>query len=110
MGIGSHASEHHNEYYIRINDGANENDKYLVSQEDRTQTYEIKYDGNVYKGKLSEGTDMRFIKGETHKKNAPEVKNRNIDKITIYQKDKGRDEIVIEFYNIPLTIKSEIRG
>lgn len=110
LGIFSHASEHHNEYYIRIYDGANENDKYLVSQEDRTQTYEIKYDGNVYKGTLSEGTDIRFIKGKTYERNAPEVKNRIIDKITIYQKDKGRDEVVIEFYNIPLTIKSEIRG
>ena len=51
-----------------------------------------------------------MIKGKTYERNAPEVKNRIIDKITIYQKDKGRDEVVIEFYNIPLTIKSEIRG
>lgn len=108
IGIGSHASKHHNEYYIRINDGANENDKYLASHEDRKQTYEIKYDGNTYAGDLTEGTDLLFIKGNTHTRHAPKVKNRTIDKITIRQKDKGRDEIVIEFYNIYLTIKDEI--
>lgn len=101
-------SKHHNEYYIRINDGDNENDKYLASQQNREQKYEIKYDGKTYIEPFTEGKDILFIMGNTHKKSAPEVKNQNIDKITIRQKDENRDEVVIEFYNVPLIIKSEI--
>lgn len=107
LGIGSHASEHHNEYFIRINDGDNENDLYLASKDGRSQTCKIEYDGQVYEEKMEEGSDICFLTGPTTKRHPANVTNRNIDKITIRQKDAGRDEVIIELYNITLNIKPE---
>ena len=83
IGIGSHASEHHNEFYFKIDDGSNEKDKFLASIPNRSQEYTLMY----------------------NKKHAPEVTVRVIEEITILQKDEGRDEVVLKFYNIPLEQK-----
>lgn len=105
IGIGGHASEHHNEFYFKIDDGSNEKDKFLASIPNRSQEYTLMYNGERYDGKFFEGQEICFLKGETAKKHAPEVTVRVIEEITIRQKDEGRDEVVLEFYNIPLEQK-----
>ena len=63
------------------------------------------YNGKKYGKDFFEGQEICFLKGETTKKHAPEVTVRVIEEITILQKDEGRDEVVLKFYNIPLEQK-----
>lgn len=105
IGIGGHASEHHNEFYFKIDDGSNEKDKFLASIPNRSQEYTLMYNGKKYGNDFFEGQEICFLKGKTTKKHAPEVTVRVIEEITILQKDEGRDEVVLKFYNIPLEQK-----
>lgn len=97
-------SLHRNDFYIRVEDGLEENDRYLNKQEKREQSCLIFYDGHTYNEKFEEGEDICFLKSGETKKRRPEIKTRFIKQIVIVQKDADSPELRIEFNNIPLII------
>lgn len=97
-------SQHRNDFYIRVEDGLEENDRYLNKQEKREQSCLIFYDGHTYNEKFEEGEDICFLRSGITKKRRPYIKTRFIKQIVIIQKDANSPELRIEFNNIPLII------
>lgn len=97
-------SLHRNDFYIRVEDGLEENDRYLNKQKNREQSCLIFYDGQTYNEKFEEGEDICFLRSGETKKHRPEIKTRFIKQIVIVQKDADSPELRIEFNNIPLII------
>lgn len=98
-------SKHLNEFYIRIEDGERETDRYLQNQQNRELTYQINYDGGTYTGEFQEGVDICYYKTEEREGAPPEVTEYEVSRIKIRQKDMDKDEIIIEYHNVELIKK-----
>lgn len=101
---GFRKSQHRNDFYIRVEDGLEENDRYLNKQKNREQSCLIFYDGHTYNEKFEEGEDICFLRSGITKKHRPEIKTRFIKQLFIIQKDGHSPELRIEFNNVPLII------
>lgn len=92
-------SKHKNNFYFSIDDGMQQDDTHLTSQNGIIQKYYIEYDGGKYEGDLNQG-NIKFTESHEQKKSAPEVRNRTIDKIIIKQIMPNGRQTEIKYYNI----------
>ncbi|WP_454891845.1 hypothetical protein [Alloprevotella tannerae] len=87
-GGGSH-SVHRNDFYFRIKCGDFATDKLFEkpnrpnSPNDRTYSFEIRYDNNEYKGTFQGGEPRCFFEGPQKKIKAPEVENLTVSSLVI---------------------------
>lgn len=97
-------SKYRNDFYIRVEDGLEENDRYLSNKKNREQNCMIIYDGRTYNEKFEEGEDICFYRSGERNRHRPPIDTRFIKQIIITQKNVNAPEVIIEFNNVPLNI------
>lgn len=85
-------------FYLKIDDGKDQDDAYLTSNEHMTQRYLITYDGKDYTGTFDQGEHNFF----TSEKRGfyTKLENRFVDKIFITQTKANQRQDILEYYNI----------
>ncbi|MDO5104328.1 hypothetical protein [Capnocytophaga sp.] len=96
-GLFQH-SKHKNNFYFKIDDGIEQDDTYLTSQNGITQRYYIEYDGKVHEGDFNQGT-IKFTESHEQEVSPPAVHNRKVDKIIIRQLMPSKRQEEIKYYN-----------
>ena len=109
IGIGSHASKHENDFYIKVEGGERKDDKYLRNDYNAINDCSINYCDTEYSllDDFVENEPICFYKSGVTKVHAPNVDVKYIKRLKIVKASVEKallgDTIFIEYWNIPLT-------
>lgn len=88
-------------FYFKINDGEDQDDVYLTSNDHMNQRYLVTYEGKEYAGAFNQG-DIRYIADRKYERSVESLSNTTISTIRITQNRANKSEDFIEYHNIPI--------
>ncbi|MDO5104326.1 hypothetical protein [Capnocytophaga sp.] len=92
-------SKYKRNFYFKINDGEDQDDVYLTSNDQMSQRYLVTYEGKEYAGAFNQG-DIRYIADREYERSVENLSNTTISTIRITQNRTNKSEDFIEYHNI----------